>query len=94
MNTATDLREQIRRAPLELVAARIRRARRLAGLSHDSIAERMGGGASRQHLIKLEAGKHRPGPEMLARYAEATGKPVEWFVDPDLDPSPFPEEDS
>lgn len=54
----------------------------------------MGGGASRQHLIKLEAGKHRPGPEMLARYAEATGKPVEWFVDPDLDPSPFPEEDS
>ena len=49
------------------------------------------GGVTRQHLIKLERGLHRPGADMLTRYAEATGRQVEWFLDPELDPSPFPE---
>jgi transcriptional regulator with XRE-family HTH domain len=85
---ADDLQERIRRAPGDLIAARIRRARREAGLSHDALGERMGG-VTRQHLIKLEKGKHRPRPDMLALIAEATGRQVEWFTNPDLEPSPF-----
>lgn len=77
-------------APGELIASRIRRARREAGLSHDVLGERMGG-VTRQHLIKLEKARHRPGAAMLTRIAEATGRSVEWFLDPDLDPSPFQE---
>ena len=86
-----DLQERIRLAPGELIASRIRRARREASLSHDALGERMGG-VTRQHLIKLEKAKHRPGAEMLTRLAAATGRPAEWFLDPDLDPSPFQEE--
>ena len=44
------------------------------------------------HLIKLEKGDHRPTIEMLARIAEATGRDLRWFVDPEVDPSPFPAE--
>ena len=83
-----DLQERIRLAPGELIASRIRRARRDSGLSHDALGERMGG-VTRQHLIKLEKAKHRPGAGMLTRLAEATGRSAEWFIDPDLDPSPF-----
>jgi len=86
-----DLQEKIRLAPGLMIGARIKRARKEAGLSHDALGERMGG-VTRQHLIKLEKAKHRPGAEMLTRLAEATGRPVEWFLDPDLDPSPFQEE--
>lgn len=80
-----------RDAPLPLIAARIRRARKGLALSHDALGERMGG-VSRQHLIKLEKGLHRPSIEMLERIAEATGREVDWFLDPALDPSPFPAE--
>jgi transcriptional regulator with XRE-family HTH domain len=88
-----DLQEQIRLAPGALIASRIKRARRDLGLSHDALGERMGG-VTRQHLIKLEKAKHRPGAGMLTRLAEATGRPVEWFIDPDLDPSPFQDEEA
>lgn len=84
------LQERIRLAAGELIASRIRRARRDADLSHDALGERMGG-VSRSHLIKLEKAKHRPGAAMLTRISEATGRPVEWFLDPDIDPSPFQE---
>lgn len=72
------LKNQIKNAPLRLIAERIRAARP-EGVSHDTIGERMGG-VTRQHLIKLEQGKHRPGPEMLLRYAAATAKPVDFFL--------------
>jgi transcriptional regulator with XRE-family HTH domain len=85
------IQERLRLAPLALVAGRMRRARKESKLSHDEIARRMGSGANRQHLIKLEKARHRPGVATLTRYAEATGRPVEWFVDPDIEPSPFPE---
>lgn len=92
-----ELQERIRKAPADLIAARIRRARREAiidgktvKLSHDELRERMGT-SNRQHLIKLEKAQHRPGAAMLTRIAEATGRQVEWFLDPDLDPSPFQE---
>lgn len=85
------LQEQIRLAAGQLIASRIRRARRQRGLSLDRLGEEIGG-VTRQHLIKLEKGQHRPRAAMLSRIAEATGKPVEWFLDPDQDPSPFQEE--
>ncbi len=85
-----ELQEQIRLAPGALIAGRIRRARKEADLSHDALGELMGG-VSRSHLIKLEKAQHRPGAGMLTRIAEATGRQVEWFLDPELDPSPFQE---
>lgn len=87
--TVIENRDRLKEAPLRLIATRIRRARREADLSHD----RLGGlvGTSRQHLISLEKAKHRPRLEMLTKIAEATGRQVEWFLDPDVDPSPFPE---
>lgn len=94
MDDATDsdvIRLLHRDAPLPLIAARIRRARKGLALSHDALGERMGG-VTRQHLIKLEKGLHRPSIEMLQRIAEATGREVDWFLDPEMDPSPFPAE--
>lgn len=83
------LQDRIRRAPADLIAKRIRRARREASigggvvrLSHDALAERMGT-SSRHHLIKLEKGLHRPRAELLLVIAEATGYSVEWFLRPD-----------
>lgn len=93
-HTTEELRSLLRLAPLPLVAARMRRARRALGLSHDKLGERMGG-VTRQHLIKLEKARHRPSIEMLIRYAEATEKPVEYFlVEEAGEPNPFPGEDS
>lgn len=86
---AADLRDLIHQADLRLIASRIKRARRALDLSHDRLAAAVG--TSRQHLISLEKAKHRPRPEMLRRIAEATGREVEWFLDPDLDASPFQE---
>lgn len=89
-----DLKEMIRLAPLPLIAARVRRARKESGLSHDEIGRRMRPEEPvlRQTLIKWESAKHRPGDDLLSRYAEATARDVEWFLNPDIDPSPFPHE--
>ena len=80
---------ELRQADLRLIASRLRRARREAQLSLDALAEQVG--SSRQHLIALEKARHRPRLEMLTRIAEATGRQVEWFLDPDVEPSPFQE---
>lgn len=81
-----------RNAPLPFIAARIKRARKHLGLSHDRFGE-LCGGVTRQHLIKLEKGNHRPTLEMLSRIAAASDRDLRWFVDPEVDPSPFPAED-
>lgn len=87
-----ELQERIRLAAGPLIAARIRRARRQSGLSHDKLGEAIGG-VTRQHLIKLEKATHRPRAEMLIRIAEATGKPVDYFlVEEAGEPNPFPAE--
>jgi transcriptional regulator with XRE-family HTH domain len=86
-----ELQERIQNAPKVLIAARIKRARKTAALTHDRLGE-LCGGVTRQHLIKLEQARHRPRAEMLTKIAEATGREVDWFLDPDVDPSPFPEE--
>jgi transcriptional regulator with XRE-family HTH domain len=85
------LQERIRLAPGALIAARIRRARKEAELSHDRLGGLIGG-VTRQHIIKLEKATHRPRAEMLTKIAEATGRDIDWFLDPDVDPSPFPDE--
>ena len=87
-----NLQEQIRLAPGLLIAARIRRARRARGLSHDRLGAAIGG-VSRQHLIKLEKAQHRPRANLLTKIAEATGKPVDYFlVEEAGEPNPFPGE--
>ena len=89
LSVVLDLHERIRLAPLPLIAARIKRARKAKGFSHDRLGA-LCGGISRQHLIKLEQARHRPRPETLELIAAATGRDVNWFVDPEVDPSPFP----
>lgn len=89
------LQQRIRLAPLPLIASRIKRARKTADdgepMSHDRFGE-LCGGITRQHLIKLEKATHRPRAAMLLRISEATGRSVDWFLDPELDPSPFPDD--
>ena len=88
------LQERIRLAAGPLIAGRIRRARRQAGLSHDKLGEAIGG-VSRQHLIKLEKAKHRPRADMLARIAQATGKPIDYFLNAEAgEPNPFPDSEA
>lgn len=87
------LQERIRQAPAQLVAARIKRARKTTGdegLTHDEFGARCG--LVRQHLIKLEKGINRPRAATLRRISEASGRSVDWFLDPAMDPSPFPDE--
>jgi transcriptional regulator with XRE-family HTH domain len=87
-----ELQERIRLAAGPLIAARIRRARRQSGLSHDRLGEAIGG-VTRQHLIKLEKAKHRPRADMLTKIADATGKPLDYFLlEAAGEPNPFPDE--
>lgn len=83
------LQERIRQTAAQVIADRIREARRASDLSHDKLGEQMGG-VTRQHLIKLEKGKHRPRAEMLERLAAATGKSVDWFLSPEVDTTTEP----
>lgn len=86
-----DPHELLRDAPLKMVASRIHRARKQAGLSLDQLAETAE--TSRQHLINLEKGRHRPRLEMMHRLAEALGKPIDYFlVEGSGEPNPFPAE--
>lgn len=62
-------------------------------MTHDALGEKMGG-VTRQQLIKLEQAKHRPRLRTIERLAEATGRDPRWFVDPDIDPSPFPDSEA
>lgn len=94
--TVTDrenLEQLLRDAPLPFVASRIKRARKTAGLSHDKLGE-LAGGIHRSNLIGLEKGKHRPRFETIERLSEATGRDFRWFVDPEVDPSPFPADEA
>lgn len=58
----------------------------------DGLGEALGG-VTRQHLIKLEKATHRPRAEMLQKIADATGKPLDFFlVEGSGEPNPFPAE--
>ncbi len=92
IDSLDELQERIRLAAGLLIAARIRRARRQTGMSHDKLGVALGG-VTRQHLIKLEKAQHRPRANLLIRIAEATGKPVDYFlVEEAGEPNPFPAE--
>lgn len=67
----------ILQAHRERVGRRIKTARNHAGLSHDKLGALVG--TSRQHLIKLEKGRHLPSEALLGRIADATGKTVAYF---------------
>jgi transcriptional regulator with XRE-family HTH domain len=86
-----ELERLLRDAPLPLIAARVKRARKTKGWSHDALGEACG--MYRANLIRLEQGKHRPRLATLERIAVATGREVRWFVDPEAEPSPFPVEE-
>ena len=43
---------------------------------------------------KLEKAQHRPRAGTLSSIAEATGRDPDWFLDPEVDPSPFPADES
>lgn len=81
------LQRVIHAAPLALIAARVRRGRRLASLTQVELAEVVG--ISPRQVIRYEKGESRPSATTLLRIAEATGRRVEWFTNPDLEPSPF-----
>lgn len=51
--------------------ARIRRARKLTGLSQEAFAPLIG--TTRRHMIRLENGVHRPSGELRDRIVEASG---------------------
>lgn len=72
------LRERISLTPAKQIGEKIRKARKSSGLSHDRLGERVG--ATRQHLIALEKGDHRPRPRLLMAIAEHTEKPIDFFV--------------
>lgn len=85
-----DLQKQIRLAPGQFIATRIKRARKTCGYSHDQLGSLIG--INRSHLIKLEKAEHRPKAPLLLRIAKETRREIDWFVDPEVDPSPFPDE--
>lgn len=92
MNEAqSELVALLRDAPLPLIAARMKRARKESGLTHDEAGERMG--MVRQQIIKLEQGKNRPRLATLLRVAAGYDRDARWFVDPEVDPSPFPDDE-
>lgn len=89
--SVAEFRDRVREAPLKMIAARIKRARKEADeMTLDVLAGKAF--TSRQHLISLEKGKHRPRPEMLMKIAEATGKPLDFFVDAEAVDNPFPDD--
>jgi transcriptional regulator with XRE-family HTH domain len=50
----------------------------MRGLTLDELANMVG--SSRQHLIKLESGQHRPRADTLRRLASALDLSPEWFL--------------
>jgi transcriptional regulator with XRE-family HTH domain len=56
-------------------------ARKQKGISQERLANEIA--TSRRHMIRIEKGKHQPGPVFRARIAEATEQPVAFFEDED-----------
>lgn len=67
-----------RAATAARVGLKIRKARKRAGLSHDTLAT--AAGTSRRHLIRLEKGEHLAGEGMLEAIARETGVSVDYLA--------------
>ena len=85
-----ELQAKIRVAPPKLIGARIKRARKALDQTLDVFAAAIG--TNRSHIIKLEKGDHRPQVRTLIKIASHTGRDPIWFLDPEVDPSPFPDD--
>ncbi len=59
------------------VGQRIREARKALGLTQDKFARAIR--ASKPALVRYEAGRRLPRPEILQRIAHVTDKPIAWF---------------
>lgn len=64
--------------PTWTIADRIKRARLLAGLDQDDVAEACG--VARPTVSAWETGKTEPKFSSLVRVARLTGQPLEWFA--------------
>lgn len=62
-----------------LFAKRLVVARKMAGLSLQQLADKLGNAVSRQALNKYEQGRMKPGSEMLIRLADALNVTVDFF---------------
>jgi len=60
--------------------ARLRQARRDAGLTQEEVAKRIG--VRQAFVSKVECGERRIDPVELARFAALYGKSLAWFVGP------------
>ncbi len=58
--------------------ARLRQARRSAGLTQEEVAKRLG--ARQAFVSKVERGERRIDPVELAQFASLYGKPLVWFL--------------
>ncbi len=65
--------------PRESIADRIRFARTAAGLSQSELARRCA--VTRSHICAIEAGDHRPSPELVASVADSLELPLEALLD-------------
>lgn len=81
-----ELEELLRTASLKEIAERIKFAH--VGMSHDKLASLCG--IQRPNLIAYEKTRRRPTLRSILRIAEATGRDPRWFVDPEVEMSPFP----
>lgn len=63
------------------LGARVREARRLAGLTQQALADGLGI-SDHQTISDLEAGERRVRPDELVRLAALLKRPLDWFVDP------------
>lgn len=62
-----------------IFAKRLVVARKMAGLSLQQLADKLGNDISRQALNKYEQGRMKPGSKMLIRLASALNVPVDFF---------------
>ena len=59
--------------------ARLREARKEAGLSQEAAAARLG--VRQKYISKIETGERRIDPVELAELAELYGKSIEWLLE-------------
>jgi transcriptional regulator with XRE-family HTH domain len=65
-------------AGYQRLLARLRQARRDAGLTQAAVGRRIG--ARQAFVSKVESGERRLDPVELAQFAAIYGKPVPWFL--------------
>jgi transcriptional regulator with XRE-family HTH domain len=66
------------------MVARLRQARRDAGLTQAEVGRRLG--LRQNHVSRVETGERRIDPTELAAFARLYGKPLDYFLD--LPPAP------